>query len=248
MNILKRIFKRTKDGLLDMLYPKHIKCIFCDNEINELNLYDSCEDCLKNLPRIEKDYCLHCGMPRKSGASGVCLFCKRDNLNFTVARAIFSYEGNVRKVIQKFKYENGKYLYEPLSYYLYDYVKRSNWKFDLITFVPIHAKKLKKRGYNQAELLASELAKKLNIPCVNLFEKLTDAKTQTKLSRQDRKKNIENTFKLINKDIKDKNILLIDDVFTTGATSDELSKLMKNAHASYIYVLTLAHTILKEVI
>lgn len=246
MRKIKEIFNKFRNGVLDMLYPKHIKCIFCSEELAELNLYDSCEKCLSTLPRINKDYCIHCGMSRSEGAVGSCIFCKRENPSFTLARAVLKYEGTTAIVIQNLKYNHAKYLAEPLAYFLFEKLKNLNWEIDLISFVPIHAKKLKQRGYNQAELLAKELSKLTNIECKNLFEKIKETPTQTKLTRQQRKKNIENSFKLTNKDVADKNILIVDDVFTTGATANELAKLLKNAKAKYVYILTLAHSVLKE--
>ena len=246
MNKFIKLFSKIKNGFLDMLFPKHIKCIFCNEEISELNLYDSCNNCLSSLPFIQKDYCLHCGLPRNTGASGVCMFCKNENPTFTLARAVFKYEGKVRNIIQNLKYNNAKYSVQPLAYFMFETLKKLNWQIDLITFVPIHSSKLKSRGYNQAQLLAQEISMFLDIECKDLFDKVTNTPTQTKLARQERRKNVQNSFKLKSKGFENKNILLIDDVFTTGATVNELSKILKNAKARNVYVLTLAHSVLKE--
>ena len=129
---------------------------------------------------------------------------------------------------------------------MYELFKTLNWNIDLIGFVPMNKDKQKLRGYNQAELIANELSKLTNITCKNLFERVKDVTSQTKLTRQQRRENIKDAFKLIDRKVKGLNILIVDDVFTTGATVNELSKLLKNAKVKNVYIITLAHSVLKE--
>ncbi|MBQ8430971.1 MAG: ComF family protein [Clostridia bacterium] len=177
---------------------------------------------------------------------GVCLNCKKNNYHFNYAQSVFSYKDNVAKIIQNLKYNSAKYLADPLGEFLYKKLIELNWKIDLITFVPLHTKRIKKRGYNQAEILADQLSRKSGIEIKNILERDKNTPSQTSLKVKERAKNMENAFKLIDNNIKDLNVLIIDDVFTTGATVNEIAKVLKNAKAKNVYVLTLAHTVFKS--
>ena len=119
---------------------------------------------------------------------------------------------------------------------------------DVVTFVPMFPSKQKKRGYNQAELLAKELCKiiEINLDNKNLA-RIKDTSTQTELSFSERQKNLENAFKVENKQaFKGKVVLLVDDVLTTGATANNCAKELKRVGAKEVYVLTFATTELEK--
>lgn len=235
-------FLQNLNRIKDLIYPRHIKCIFCGDEIKDLNDYDACEKCLNTLPFIIKDFCPRCGAQMSKDSVGVCMNCKMHNFDFDYARSVFVYDDKVKHAIHKMKIASAKYIVEPLSYALYYYFKGLNWNVDFITYIPIHQKRLKTRGYNQAKELASHLSNLTNIPLIDCFEKIKNTPNQTSLSGKQRQENLKDAFKLIYKELKDKNILIIDDIFTTGATSNEVSKLIRNKGANKIYVLTVAHT------
>lgn len=235
-------FNKKYNKLFNLIYPEHIKCIFCGNELASPNEYNMCEKCMQDVSFITKDFCPRCGTQMPKDSIGVCKACKNSNYEFDYARACFVYDGKVKSVIRKLKFKDGKYLIEPLSNALYYLLNSINWNIDFITFVPLHESRLKTRGFNQSELLALHLGKRTNLPVVNCFEKAKNTPTQTSLTRSERKKNLIDAFKMINKSVKDKNLLIIDDIFTTGATTNELSKLLKEKGANKVYVLTLAHT------
>lgn len=242
MVIINNLLKSYLIKLFNLIYPKHIKCIFCGNEITNPNKYDMCDNCLTHLPFIVKDFCSRCGSQLSQNHIGVCQNCKITNFHFDYARAVFVYDKNVKRTIKKLKFSSAKYLIEPLANCLYYKFTSLNWKVDLVTFVPIHESRLKLRGYNQSEELAKEFSKLTNIENINCFTKIKNTPNQTSLSRKDRQNNLIDAFKLKYKSVKDKNILIIDDIFTTGATTNELSKLLKNNGANKVYVLTIAHT------
>ncbi|MGA2911754.1 MAG: phosphoribosyltransferase family protein [Candidatus Levyibacteriota bacterium] len=112
----------------------------------------------------------------------------------------------------------------------------------LIVPIPLSKAKLRKRGYNQAEILGKELSKKLNIPVQNLLERTRETKTQVGLTNLQRKLNVRNAFEIINhkSSIINQNILLVDDVATTGSTLLEAAKVLKRAGAQKVFGLTLA--------
>lgn len=236
-------FGKLKENILDLLYPRHIKCIFCGEELNEKSYNDTCETCLKTLPFITHS-CSRCGAPVALDNDGVCLNCKANNFDFNLARSVFAYSDKVVAVVHKFKYSKMKFLYEPLANYLCEYL--STWEIspDIITCVPLYVSKQKKRGYNQSELMARRLAGKLNIPFHILCTKIVDNMSQAELNLKQRKENVKGVFKFnseYRRMIKDKSILIIDDVYTTGSTSNELSKMIKSNGAKGLYVLTFAH-------
>ncbi len=235
--------KKFKDYILDLLYPRHIKCIFCGNELNENSYNDTCEECMNSLPFITHS-CLRCGAPVGDDNSGVCLNCKSSNFDFKLARCVFSYKDKIISVIHKFKYNRMKFLSEPLGKFLCEYFATWDINPDIITSVPLHLSKLKRRGYNQSECIARFLSEKYNIPYYDLCVKIVNNISQTELDLKQRKENVKNVFKFNNeykKEVKDKTVLIIDDVYTTGSTCNELSKIILSAGAKEIYVLTLAH-------
>ena len=237
--------KHIFDYILDTLFPPHIKCIFCGAEISEKNEYDCCQRCLKTLPKIKDNYCQKCGAQECDDFVGVCMSCKKSNFNFESARSVFKYCDNVSKTILQLKFGSGKYLIKPLSNFMSEYLKTLDWEYDFICFVPMHENGLKKRKFNQAEELAKFIGKNVNKPVINIFSKTKDTKNQAQLNSAQRKTNLKDAFKLNMKNCANKSFVIIDDVFTTGSTTNELAKLLKEKSAKNVYVLTLAHSCLQ---
>ncbi|MFQ6724406.1 MAG: ComF family protein [Clostridia bacterium] len=238
---------KIKQIILNTFYPKHIKCICCKNEIKQKNVYDLCENCQTNLPFIHANFCTRCGLQFEKDGKGICLNCKSTNFDFEVARSALNFDGTVVKTIHKFKYAKYKFLAEPLSYFLYDILLFQNWNIDLICYVPLFEKREKERGYNQSRELAINLSKLTGIEFNHDLVRIRDTSTQTKLTRKERQENVKDCFDIADKQkFKNLNILLIDDVFTTGSTTNEISKLLKKYNANKIYVLTVAHAGFKQ--
>lgn len=241
---MKRNKRSFKDWLLDILYPRHIKCIFCGGELNELEEKDCCENCASALPYIT-NACPKCGNVMLPDEVGVCFECKKKNFEFEQAVAVFSYTGKIVKAVHDFKYEGSKPSYEPLGEFMCETLAAWGIEPDLITFVPMHKKKQKQRGFNQAELLARFVAAKFNIPCAEIVEKIKENQSQASLSYRERQENIKGCYQVkadYRKLVKGLVVLLIDDIFTTGATSNEVSSVLKHTGVEKVYVLTLAHT------
>ena len=236
------IILKIKEYLSNIFYPKHIKCICCKSEIEKQNIYDMCDKCYKTLPLIKHNFCTRCGLQFEKDGKGTCLNCKANNFSFTLARSSVTFDKHVVPIIHKFKYAKYKFLAEPLSHLLHDTLIQQNWNIDTICYVPLYEKREKDRGYNQSRELATELSKLTNLNIFHNIVRIRNTPTQTSLSRRERQENVKDCFKVINsKDIKGLNILLIDDVFTTGSTSNEISKELIKAGANKIYVLTVAH-------
>lgn len=196
--------------------------------------------------------CLNCG---KQGESYLCSSCffKLDlkykilliqNKPYNFLIYLGKYKNEVRQKLLKFKFYDEAYINE---YFLEFLLKDENIKsflknFDLIIPVPMFKTKKLKRGYNQTELLAENLSKNLNIEYnKNILIKSKENKTQSLLELSERKQNVENVFEIKNSfEVKNKNIILIDDIFTTGSTVQVCSELLKRAGANKIAVLVIA--------
>lgn len=164
--------------------------------------------------------------------------------NFEKLFYCFKYEGNIRKLILNYKFNEKSYLYKTFVNFL---LKNEKWfeifkTCDTIIPIPISKKRKKERGYNQSLLIAKELSKKLQLSLNNnCLYKIKDTIEQSKLNKEERKKNIQGVYKLENQEkLKDKKILLIDDIYTTGNTIEEASKTLKEADINGIIVLTIA--------
>lgn len=241
------IILKIKQKLIDAFYPKHIKCICCKDDLLTKNVYDMCDNCYTNLPFIKTNFCARCGLKFDRDGSGICLNCKTNNFDFEIARSAVVFDDSVVKVIHKFKYARYKFLAEPLSYLLYDVIMFQNWQIDKICYVPLYPTREKERGYNQSRELSNYVSRHICKPVFDDIIRLRDTPTQTQLSRKQRQENVKGCFKVNNrKEVKGFNFLLIDDVYTTGSTTNEISKELKKAGANKIYVLTVAHAGFKQ--
>ncbi|MDD4110308.1 MAG: ComF family protein [Clostridia bacterium] len=240
---MKKEVKEFFNKLLEVVYPSDITCFLCGNELKDENML--CEDCQKKVECTEK-ICLKCGSPCLTLAD-YCLHCQKHKRAFKMARAPFVYSGNIAVSVQNFKYNGKKYLANPFSKMMkkeYEKMEKEGMQVDLIVPVPLHKDRQKKRGFNQAELIAVELSNLINIPIShNNLQRIKNTETQTNLSYKERQKNLDNAFVITDKtEFKDKNILLIDDVLTTGSTADHCATILKKAKAKNVYVLTFATT------
>jgi len=223
----------TVNELLQVLYPDDIKCIVCGREIHK-NRYGLCESC--RLP-LNDNFCVRCGR-HKVGTGDYCGECGNMSLHFDEARSSVCYDGAAKSIVHRFKYGDARYLAHVLSEYLLDTLIATDWSFDCFTFVPLHPSRFKKRGYNQAELLATALAERTTTPCIPLLEKTVKTINQARLEREERIKNVVGSFSSYTKP--PESVVIIDDVMTTGATLDECAKVLKKNGAVKVYGLTFA--------
>lgn len=196
--------------VLDFLFPP--ACCVC----GKVDKNWLCPNCEKRVERLEKS----------------CLIDIEDK-KYEKLLYIFKYESLIRKLILGYKFSNKAYLN---IFFANMIVKNDkNYKllkqYDMIIPVPMHKKKMQKRGYNQTELISEKIAKSLEIPNrPDILQKIVNTTTQSKLGGKARQTNIQHAF-FIQKDIEveDKKIILLDDIYTTGATSEECSRVLKNA-------------------
>ena len=238
---------KIKEKFLKFFYkiiPNKNKCLICSKELFLDTPKSICEDCLKRLKPIEKS-CIKCGAELQD-LSMVCDFCKDKKWEFKRAVACFTFDDFTRQIIHKFKYGFGEYLASVLAQFMVEKIEEFELDFDLILYVPMPNKRRNIRGYNQSKLLADEIAKILNKPVLDdVLFKIGKTKNQASLGYNDRIKNLRGSFAVVNKDaIKNKRVLLVDDVFTTGATVDEISRILRSSKVKEVNVITFCHTLL----
>jgi ComF family protein len=235
-----------REIILQFFLP--LQCPCCEKFLEE-GEKGFCKSCLSEIQWISPPFCSICGTPFPSREiechpCGDCMVKKR---YFTTARALGSYEGSLKRAIHQWKYEGKNILTPSFGKWMIEgfYKYWDTSFFDLLIPVPLHKKRLKERGFNQALLLVKELSRATGIPYKKriLFKKKQSI-PQVDLNLVEREKSIRGSFDINRKEeIKGKRILLIDDVYTTGATVNECSKVLISAGAKRVDVLTLAHTI-----
>jgi len=210
-----------KEFILDILFPRF--CLNCNREGSYL-----CPDCFSLIDISEKKYYF---LKNLNG-----LFCPTSYDNFIV-----------KKLINQFKYPPYiKELAKPLASLIITYFKilgESGLQDFILVPIPLHKKKLKSRGFNQASEIAKELSKNLAIPFSdNVLIKIKPTPAQVELKKEEREKNVRETFLCQKPEIiKNKKILLVDDVFTTGATLEEAGRALRRAGASEVWGVVVAH-------
>ncbi len=228
------------NSLLNILFPE--KCPVCGNRSDSHRVAPICTECWHLIHPYEGPKCGKCGNPLISDTSITCHECITDEPAFESAASFGLYNGALKKAINLLKYYGLKRLSKPLSELL---LQNGIPQADAVIPVPLHEKRLRHREFNQSALIAHTVAKESGIPLeLDALVKTKDTEPQVGLSYKGRIKNISRAFEVKNKKlIEGKNILLIDDVITTGATVRECSKTLKKAGAAQIRVLTLAHGI-----
>lgn len=228
-----KIIKR----LIDFIYPR--RCPIC-HEIVGINEGLSCIKCREKLVYVKEPYCMKCGKPLKDDEKEYCIMCLTNKYNFNEGRSTFVYDDTMRFSIYRFKYGDRPEYAEFYSKEIYKKYKRKikDWNADMIIPVPLHKSRLVKRGFNQAYLIAKELSKLSGIP-VDENYLIRDKKTsaQKSLNASERANNIKNAFKIKKNKVKLKSVILIDDIYTTGATVNEISRVLKDNGVSNVYFL-----------
>jgi competence protein ComFC len=227
-----------KNFLLEIFFPKF--CFRCQREGSYL-----CQDCLATLDVLENVFCL-CQNPSRLPLVGKCRKCTSLHLNglyFAV-----SYKNSlVKTLIHQFKYEPYiKELANSLALLIITHFNLIQKEFSpenhILVPVPLTKNKLKKRGFNQSEEIAKKLSRNLNISVVaDCLIKEKETSAQMELAREERLKNIKGAFSVLNPEkIRGKKILLVDDVYTTGATMEECARVLKRAGAQEVWGVAVA--------
>ena len=201
----------------DLLFPP--KCIFCGCLLVTHSDLNICDICYNKIPFNEEDIIFAPGSGESTGCDGAICVCR--------------YSGIIKDSLIRFKFYNKPGYYRTFANLLHSRIIKvtDSGKFDMVISVPLHKHKEFSRGYNQAYLISRALSREINLPeCSFLLKRIRNTNAQSLLDRENRQENIRDAFKVTNYEkVKDKSILLIDDILTTGCTIDECSRMLKEA-------------------
>lgn len=236
------LLRKATDIALDQVFP--LQCVAC-----KAYGFALCPSCAQSALPVPHSICLTCGRPQIEQIA-LCSSCRQlkslqgdPPLLFSRSATLFT--SPIREAVHGLKYEKRTELAEILARYLFASFRRYPWidlygMIDAVTPVPLHAKRLEERGYNQASLIAESFADLVKIPCVpKLLERYQHTDSQVGKTIAERQQNVATAFRATIR-LDDLVILLIDDVCTTGATLHACAKAMKDAGAIEVYALTLA--------
>jgi competence protein ComFC len=229
---------------LSFLYPEI--CQVCHSERATETEGFVCETCHSKLRFIEPPYCDRCGLPHEGAITSAyeCGQCQQSQPHFSKARSAVAARDAVLDVIHQYKYYRALW-FEPFLAALLmrravPYLSSDPW--DLIVPIPLHSTKEREREFNQAERLAARLSASCGVPMdKSLVRRVVATRTQTLLSREERLANMRKAFAIVKgRGLNGQRVVLVDDVFTTGATASSCAKTLKDAGASEVCVWTVA--------
>ena len=219
-------------ALADLFYPE--RCVGCGRRSSDV----LCRDCFEALPRVANPACGRCGLPT-AFVTFVCEACKNVDFGFESARAPLRYEGVGKEVVHALKYRGYKKLVARLATPLM-LQSLGDSRFDTVVPVPLHRSRLRMRGFNQAELLARGVAAEINAPVSDTLKVVRSTRDQVELTAAQRRANVAGAYKT-SAPHRGK-VLLIDDVFTTGATMSACAATLHKADATEVHALSLCRT------
>jgi len=217
------------EKILRIIYPS--TCIFCDKELEEEQQLEICEECYKEL---------------KFSNNRKTTYKRNQGVYYDGIFGTFEYDGKIKELIRKYKYQHKAYLFRTFSKLMFKTLRDDKIDGDIILSVPLHRQREWQRGYNQAHLLAKEISKMTNIEYdKKILRRVKITNCLALCNKKQRRSIIKGAF-LINtpQKIKNKKVILIDDVFTTGATINECSKVLKQNGAKKVIGLVIAKTII----
>lgn len=228
------IWVKTWDYVLDFIYPK--ECVGCGKEGNWL-----CDNCRKKIVKIKTSYCPFCRQITQKGQ--FCSNCRRKTALTGIIISAHYREGPLKEMIHAYKYDSIRALGQELAEIICERLKNNLPSGEKIVIpIPLHSKKEKERGFNQALFLAQIISQKLNLPLEkNTLIRTKNTKAQIKLKKKERIKNMRRAFVCsLPQKVRGKTILLIDDVATTGTTLNEAAKILRKFGARQVWGVTIA--------
>jgi ComF family protein len=249
-----QLWKECRDLFLSLIFP--VVCLNCHQPISTKeaiadNIYQNamadfvCKTCIQDFQSGSNYKCYRCGEAlTEMTHAQTCHACKKFKKSFDKVRFVGQYQGTYKQLIHLYKYNNKRQLAKPFAYLLGQKLESCQEEFfpiDMIAPVPLHISRLRTRGFNQALMILWQWHKYLSKIEPTLLIRTRPTQSQIHLSRAQRLKNLESAFQLNpNKSVEGKRILLIDDVYTTGATIHGCSQVLIDSGAECVNVLTLA--------
>ncbi len=238
-------------GALDLIFPR--RCLLCGAFLSSLEESpgrgagrDICPECLKEFIPLKPAYCLRCGRPFKTRIASVhtCAHCLKKPPVYDRARSAGLYRDALRKAVHGFKYNGRTEMSRPLAAFMSENLEPPFYpaEADLILPVPLHRRRVRQRGFNQSLLLAGRLfAFQRGLIRHDLLLRSRWTEPQVSLKGRERLENVRRAFALADPGaLRGRRVLIVDDVYTTGATANECARVLKQAGASQVLVLTLA--------
>jgi len=231
----------------EVIFPT--QCLGCAEILHPFTGQMFCSVCNDKINFINGSMCSICGttFSDSPAENHLCGDCLEKRPYFSFARAVFSYEDIILNAIHHFKYNRNISIGEILASFMADFSfpDIDFTDYSLMMPVPLHIKRLRERGFNQSLILARAIGEKQQIPVTfSLLKRHKFTLTQTSSNKKERKQNIKGAFEVSNKkEIAGKNIILVDDVYTTGATANECAKTLIKAGVQKVSVLTLARVL-----
>lgn len=236
---LKVLFRKWRSKL----YLDGPVCSACGKELLSHIRGGMCPECEKTSVKLGTDICGKCGRVLANEAE-FCDTCIRNERAFVRARSCYAYEGAPKKFVYRLKFGGRRYLAAFIAEAMVDRYLDCGFECDCVVAVPLSAKRKRKRGYNQAELIAEELSSRLKLPLIDgALVKTKENKSQAKLKRREREENVRGVYEVTSPEtFKGRRVLVVDDVMTTGATLGEVSRVLYKAKARSVEALTYCST------
>ena len=232
------------DKLLALVYPALPHCVACRDSYESTYPLAFCQRCLERIPFIAKPVCSRCDRPLRGGESDPCSECQSEPRYYKQAMAVAVYDGYMRELLHTAKYSFRPDLAKGLGTILAVWAENETrlTEIEAIIPVPLHPQKLASRGYNQAELMATPLATAIRRPLLTeALQRVKPTTSQSKLGRRERKENTKGAFLVVDcAAVAGKELLLVDDIRTTGYTLSAAARALLMAGARGVKVLTMA--------
>lgn len=214
----------------DIIYPETLKCNLCGATVDVNLRYRLCSNCLNSIKFI------NCAVEIKDCPQGIDFYSMCD-----FAYSVCRYEGTARSIVIALKYKNITEMAKTIAFMMYELIKKFHIKADLIAYVPSHRERTKARGYNQAEMISRELSKLTGIAVIHSLKRVKNNECQVLFSSRERWYNVKDIFEC-HDNLSSKDVLIVDDVITTGATIYYSSKALKKAGAGAVTAVSFART------
>ena len=238
MNQITHVMKCAGEWALGLLYPG--RCPVCDGIVRPRG-ERICLECVPKLKPVEAPWCIRCGR-RLTEEGRYCGDCRAGRHRYFRGRSLYTYE-SAKGALYRFKYagrqEYARFFGEQMAYYLGDFIRGVDPQG--IVPIPLHPARMAKRGYNQAELLARVIGRQMGLTMYpDLLVRVKNTLPSKTLNPRERQNNLKKAFNIAGNDVKLKTILLVDDIYTTGATVDEAAGTLLEAGAECVCFVALA--------